>query len=166
MLKRKFSRAKIYISAFLMVFALLITFRSQVTPTIISGNSMYPTLKDGEYCLSQKYYDYLEIERGNIVVVKENENYYIVKRVIGLPGETIRCENGTIYINDLELNDYTDAYTEDFKSITLGENEYFIMGDNRQHSKDSRHIGAIKKDDIVSIHMFVLTSIEDFGLKR
>lgn len=133
-------------------------------PVIVSGHSMDTTLDNGMFGYSLIVKDTTEIKRGDIVIV-QTDDHYIIKRVIGLPGETIQCFNGDIYINDKKLEeDYTSSDTDDFDAITLGIDEYFVMGDNRSNSKDSRTIGPITKDEIVSKHIFVLNSIAKFGL--
>lgn len=119
-----------------------------VTPIFVQGDSMVPTLKGNELMILKKYdKDY---ERFDIVVVKKGvykDN--LIKRVIGLPGEKIEYSHGKLYIDDKEVKD-VHAYgdTDSFKSITLKDNEYFVMGDNREVSLDSRILGPVTKDDI------------------
>lgn len=149
---------------FAVLFALIICSRMFLKPVIVSGHSMDTTLDNGMFGYSLIVKDTTEIKRGDIVIV-QTDNHYIIKRVIGLPGETIQCFNGDIYINDKKLEeDYTSSDTDDFDVITLKTDEYFVMGDNRSNSKDSRTIGPITKDEIVSKHIFVLNSITKFGL--
>lgn len=149
---------------FVVLFALIICSRMFLKPVIVSGHSMDTTLDNGMFGYSLIVKDTTEIKRGDIVIV-QTDDHYIIKRVIGLPGETIQCFNGDIYINDEKLEeDYTSSDTDDFDVITLGTDEYFVMGDNRSNSKDSRTIGPIAKDEIVSKHIFVLNSITKFGL--
>ena len=81
-------------------------------------------------------------------VLEVNKISYI-KRVIGLPGETISCENNTIYVNSRKIDDkFGSGVTSDFKKITLGKDEYFVLGDNRENSLDSRYYGPFKKKEI------------------
>ena len=89
------------------------------------------------------------IDRFDIVVVKTDNNR-IIKRVIGLPGESVMYEDGKLYINGKYVEDsYSLSETKDFENIVLKEDEYFVLGDNREVSKDSRMIGPVKKEQIL-----------------
>lgn len=115
----------------------------------ISGNSMYPTLKDKQVVKVSKI---KEINRFDIVIVKKHDNYLIVKRVIGLPNEKVEYKDNHLYINDKPVTeDFIDLYstkTENFV-YTLKDNEYFLLGDNREYSTDSREYGAFEKEKIL-----------------
>lgn len=115
----------------------------------ISGNSMYPTLKDKQVVRVSKI---KEINRFDIVIAKKHDNYLIVKRVMGLPNEKIEYKNNHLYINDEPITeDFIDLYTvktEDFTYV-LEEDEYFLLGDNREYSTDSREYGAFEKEKIL-----------------
>ena len=132
-----------------------------VTPIIVSGDSMNPTLKDGEVMILNKRG---KIERFSIVVVDiEREN--IIKRVIALPGEVISCEDGVIYLNDrvLEGDKYGSGTTPDFKRIQLADDEYFVLGDNRMNSLDSQELGPFKVEKIKGTTNFALFPFKSFG---
>ena len=117
-----------------------------VTPVMVSGTSMSPTLKGREIMILNKLDK--KITRYEIVVLDTNHED-IIKRVIGLPGETISCENNTIYVNSRKIDDkFGSGVTSDFKKITLGKDEYFVLGDNRENSLDSRYYGPFKKKEI------------------
>lgn len=115
----------------------------------ISGNSMYPTLKDKQVVKVSKI---KEINRFDIVIAKKTDNYLIVKRVIGLPDEKVEYKDNHLYINEKPITeDFIDLYstkTEDFV-YTLKGNEYFLLGDNREYSTDSREHGPFKKEEII-----------------
>ena len=131
-----------------------------VTPIKVNGSSMYNTLEGNEIMLLWKLN---EINRYDIVVAKTQSDT-LIKRVYAFPNETIECKNGKIYINDEEINDpYAFGETEDFKKVTLKDNEYFLMGDNRFVSLDSRKIGPITKDKIEGTTNFVLFPFSKFG---
>ena len=174
-------------------------------PVRVDGKSMYPTLKDGEFGFTNVGGVLLNgVERGDIVVVTMKENgqkTHWVKRVIGLPGETVSCVNDVIYINGKVLDetqyidpDYRQSFVDeyhyfnkvtnsnsddnkrnynpdvdsniiDFKEVTLGDDEYFVMGDNRPYSKDSRYVGPVKKSQLFAKKMLVLLPISDIGVK-
>lgn len=138
----------IYIAVIGLVIALIVT--QIVLPVSVSGSSMYPTLNEGEklivYKLDKAY------DRGDIVVFKPIDDYtkYYIKRVIALPGETIEIKNGITYVDGLVLReDYIqDKGDFNMEKYRLKEDEYFVMGDNRNNSRDSRYFGPIKKDTI------------------
>lgn len=125
-----------------------------VTPVIVSGDSMVPTLKNKELLLLNKInYRLNDIKRYDIVVIKI-DNKEIIKRVIGLPGETIEYRNNTLYINGHEEKNKYNYETDDFnlKSICnceqIPEDKYLVLGDNRSVSADSRIIGLIDRKEI------------------
>lgn len=122
-----------------------------VTPAVVSGTSMEDNLKDHDLVLINKLiYKIDDIKRFDIVVVKNSEdNDKIIKRVIGMPNETIEYKENILYINAIPIQtDIVFKDTEDFK-IATKENEYFVMGDNRPVSKDSRMLGTFSKEDII-----------------
>lgn len=149
---------------YLIIILVVVTFRTFiVTPIMVSGESMVPTLEGGELMLLKKYdTDY---ERFDIVVVNKNvEGDNLIKRVIGLPGETIRYKNNHLYINGEIIEDiYAYGDTNNFQEITLGEGEYFLMGDNREISLDSRALGVIKSKEIEGTVGIVLFPFNKFG---
>ncbi len=133
------------------------------TPVRVDGSSMYPNLKNGEVLILNKL-DH-KYRRFDIVVVNVDDTK-IIKRIIGLPGESIAYRDCKLYINDEEVEDYIDScITDDFSLEGLynyafiPEGYYFVMGDNRRNSSDSRdyRIGLISKDQIegtTSIRLF------------
>lgn len=115
---------------------------------IIHGNSMEPTLKNKDMVLIKKYN--LNLKYNDIIVVKKN-NKVIIKRLVGFPGDTLKIEN-YLYVNGKKNDDF---YTENKGTVTneiiLNTDEYFVIGDNRQNSIDSRfeEIGTITKNEII-----------------
>lgn len=133
-----------------------------VTPGLVNGSSMEPTLHNNELVLINKIGLNKGIDRYDIVVVKY-ENSTIIKRVIGLPYETVEYINDTLYIDGEIVNTKVDfEYTKDFK-LTAGKNEYIVLGDNRNISKDSRIIGSVKESDIIGKVDLVLFPFSKFG---
>lgn len=131
------------------------------TPIIVSGPSMQPTLDGGELMILNKRD--INYERFDIVVI-HTEFEEIIKRIIAMPGESISCENGIVYVNGRRQDEsYSQGRTFSFDKIVLNEDEYFVMGDNREDSKDSRHLGPIKKENIKGSTKLVLFPFGKFG---
>ncbi len=136
-----------------------------VTPVKVNGTSMVNTLQDGDTMILNKIGIRVKnIERFNIVVIS-TENSYLIKRIIGLPGERISYKDGKLYINGKILDDpYNDNKTKDFDEVVIDDNSYFVMGDNREDSIDSRIIGTINKKDILGTTKLVIFPFKDFGI--
>ena len=149
---------------YLIIVLIVMTIRTFIfTPIIVDGESMAPTLDGGELMILKKYDT--SYERFDIVVVNKSvEGDNLIKRVIALPGEVIRYKGNRLYINDEIIEDiYAYGETENFQEIKLGEDEYFLMGDNREVSKDSRTLGIIKKREIEGTVGIVLYPFKKFG---
>ncbi len=143
-----------------------------VTPVRVNGSSMYPTLHEKDIMLLNKVsYRFNDIKRFDIVVV-DVEGTYLIKRVIGLPGEHIVYKNNTLYVNGKKTKEVVkNLETKDFDSKTLGdekiqEGNYFVLGDNRNNSMDSREIGMISEKQILGKTSFVLFPFDRFGTKK
>lgn len=140
-----------------------------VTPVIVNGESMEPTLIENEILLLRKYDK--NYKRFDIVVI-EYEKDKIVKRVIGLPGDHISFKNNNLYVNGKKMkenfkhNEVSDFDIEDLGEKVVPKDSYFVVGDNRPVSKDSRIIGFIKKDQIKGKTGFVLFPFNRFGNKK
>lgn len=137
-----------------------------IQPHQIRGVSMVPTFQDKDYILTDKIsYRFTKPERGDVVVFlapKDHELDYI-KRIIALPGEKLKIQNGSVFIynsknpNGIKLNEayisepFTSPgdFAKDGDLITVGDNEYFVIGDNRPRSSDSRFWGIVRRDEIV-----------------
>jgi len=150
-------------------------------PHQVKGTSMDPNFHNEEFLLTDKLsYRFNEPKRGEVVIFKapstepcaEDECEYI-KRIIGLPGENVKVAGGSIYINNEKLAEpYLDAnlktnsgsYFTEGKTILIPEGYYFVSGDNRLHSRDSREFGPIKKEAIVGKALLVYWPINDIGL--
>lgn len=175
-----------YYSLVGLLITLSILFNVFIQRVQVSGHSMDPTLKTNEKLFAIKH---IPIDRFDIVVAKEktdDENIFIIKRVIGLPGDTVEYKKDQLYVNGKKINEpYLDSFKEKLKDgslidyftkinsnyanfdfntdyltvdssgndsfkVTLKSNEYFLLGDDRPISKDSRAVGPIKKSDIIS----------------
>lgn len=128
---------------------------------VISGESMLPTYENGNVVFVEKISN--NFNRFDIItVIPEKLNHIIVKRVIGIPGDTIQIIDGFVYINNKQIDDIITDKIKDAgmasTPITLNENEYFILGDNRNNSYDSRFedVGIITSDDVFGKVLFQL----------
>ncbi len=160
---------KEFIPYVIIVIVILLIKQFLVTTVLVSGSSMNDTLYHHDMLLLNRIvYQFHEIERFDIVVV-QMENEKIIKRVIGLPGETIAYRDNTLYVNGKKVKDpYGKGYTADFSLDMLElekipEGYYFVMGDNRNNSLDSRRIGVINEKDILGKSQFVLFPLTRFG---
>ena len=128
--------------------------------TAVAGVSMEPTLMEGQVVIVNKIEYYLKSPKRNDVIVNKQSNrehsYYEIKRVIGLPGETVKIKNGIIYINDEVLKEKIKTETIENaglaeEGIKLDDNEYFVLGDNRNDSEDSRFasVGNVLRNEIL-----------------
>lgn len=155
----------VVIAVAVMVFYLISKFLAM--PISVHGTSMEDTIKENSVGLSF-YYDLDNIERFDIVVVDINQDKLLFKRVIGLPNETIEYKNNKLFVDGKEVKEEfldTSTYTGDY-SISLEDNEYFCLGDNREVSNDSRYYGTFKKGDIVSSHVFLIYPFNRIGFYK
>ena len=139
-----------------------------VTPARVDGKSMEPTLYNNNLVLLNKLnYRLNDIKRFDIVVLKYNDEK-LIKRIVGLPGDYVEYKDNNLYVNgEIVSENFTHEKTSDFKLETIGclkipGDKYFVVGDNRSNSVDSRMIGLIDKKDILgntSIRMFPFNKI-------
>ena len=138
-----------------------------ITPIKVNGTSMVETLQHGDTMILNKIsMKFRSIKRFEIVVIKTSDSY-LIKRVIGLPGESIEYKDGKLYINDKEYKDpYYKDNTLDFEKVEIPKGYYFVMGDNRGDSIDSRIIGPVKKEDILGTTKLIIFPISDIGIAK
>ena len=151
---------------------LVVTFVGQRTQ--VSGESMETTLSDGDHLIVDKIsYRFNDPQRYDIIVFpyRLEKNTYYIKRIIGLPGETVQIVNGYVYITGVQLDEhYGNEVMEEAglaaEPITLGADEYFVLGDNRNNSQDSRaaNVGVIHRDEILGRAWVRIWPISDFGV--
>lgn len=154
-----------------LMLALLLSFGVQlvIQQRLVEGSSMEPTLHTGQRLLINRLstLGVGEPQRGDIVVFhswSDDKDY--IKRVIGLPGDEVAIHDGNVFVNDLLLDEpYLDQQTTDTKSpVTLSPDEYYVMGDNRGNSADSRYYGPLAKEKIVGTAIVSLWPLQTFGL--
>ena len=135
------------------------------TPIRVSGPSMLPTLKNGDIMVLNKV---AKVDRFDIVVIKSKRySETLIKRVIALPGETLEVKNGILYINGKKIKDkYGYGTTSDVGKMKIPEGEYFVMGDNRSVSADSRLFGTFTKKEIKGTTKLTLFPFKRLGIKK
>lgn len=143
-------------------------------PFVVEGRSMEPTFHNADYLVVNKFeYRFGEPQRGDVIVFRapEDPSQNYIKRVIALPGETVKLSNGSVSVNGQLI---TESYvappsSEDSDSLSfsleqkLGAGEYFVLGDNRDHSSDSRRWGPLPKANIIGKVDIVVFPLADFG---
>lgn len=156
-------------SVFLVIYIFL--FR----PFQVSGESMDPTFKNKEYILTNLIaLRFEDPKQGDVIVFKSptDKNKDFIKRVMGVPGDTVRIDNGHVFVNGQLVNEskylsnsvYTTggAFLQDGEEITVPDGMYFVMGDNRPYSSDSREWGFLKKSEIIGKSFFVYWPVTEF----
>lgn len=145
-------------------------------PFIVSGTSMVPTFHDSEYLIVDEIsYRVEDPKRGDVIVFRfpHNPSVFYIKRVIGLPGETVEIEKGVVTIKNEENPDgikidepYVSAIVDDGRdmTVTLKETEYFVLGDNRPASSDSRSWGPLDEKYIIGRTLVRVLPIKEFGI--
>ena len=162
----------VYIAIIIGLTWLIITFVGQRTR--VSGHSMEATLHDGDNLIVDKLsYHFREPKRFEIIVFpyRHKENTYYIKRIIGLPEETVQVKDGYVYINGEKLDEnYGLEVMEDAgiaaEPIELGEDEYFVLGDNRNHSSDSRDpsVGILHRDELIGRAWVRIWPLDSIGV--
>lgn len=134
---------------FLMIGLFVVFFKVLFFPIRVTGDSMIPSYHDGQIKLVYRYaYKKHKPVRGDVVAIKtkKNQKYCYLKRIIGVPGEIISIQSGTIYIGGVALNEKYVKYQNDWnmdQSIRLKKNQYFVIGDNRQMAIEDHALGKI-----------------------
>lgn len=173
-LKREIISTVLYLLAVVALTFLFVQFVGQRTH--VNGASMNDTLEDGDNLIVDKIsYRFTDPERFDIIVFpyQYQEKTYYIKRIIGMPGETVQVKDGMIYIDGEILEETYGKEVMQYAGvaadpITLGEDEYFVLGDNRNNSSDSRDpsVGNIKEDQIIGKAFIRIWPFNKFGILR
>lgn len=158
----------------LAIFVIVYLFLFQ--PHQVRGNSMYPNFHDNEYLLTDKIsYRFSQPKRGDVIIFKapRNEEYEYIKRIIGLPGEKIRISRGKVYIDNQVVDESylpSEYFTQGGSSLPenqtlfIENDKYFVLGDNRSHSSDSRDWGSVPRENIIGKAWFKYWPPENIGI--
>ena len=172
---REILSTSLYFLVVLLAVYMVVTYVGQ--RTMVIGTSMEPMLNDGDNLIVDKLsYRFDDPQRYDIIVFpfRYAEKTYYIKRIIGLPGETIFIdEEGTIFINGEPIKEQYGKETivdpgRAYEPITLGDDEYFVMGDNRNNSEDGRYasIGNVKKEHIVGKPWLIISPFDRVGFLK
>lgn len=142
-----------------------------IQPYIVEGQSMEQSFQNNDYLITEKIsFRFREPQRGEVIIFHppDNPSVNYIKRIVGLPEDKIEVKDGSVYVNDkkiyetyLKSNEETLSPKDNDYVYMLKEDEYFVFGDNRNHSRDSREIGAIPEENIVSRVWFRLLPINN-----
>lgn len=158
------------VSIFLFVYLLVLQ------PHKIQGSSMEPNFHDGEYLLTDKLsYRLGEPNRGDVIVFRAPPSFTneFIKRILGLPGDKIMVKDGDVYVNGKlveesyipeEFITRQGQFVQNGEEVEVPDNQYFVLGDNREHSQDSRSIGFIDKKYITGRAWVVYWPVKDMGV--
>lgn len=146
-----------------------------MTPHEVVGNSMHPTYKNGEYLMANKItYRFSDPQRGDVVIFQYSETQDFIKRVIAVPGDKVMIKDGAIYINEEKLDESNyladsvitngGSYIHEGQTVTVPDGQYFVSGDNRPNSSDSREFGPISKEKIKGKAWIVYFPFSEFRL--
>ncbi|MCX6810601.1 MAG: signal peptidase I [Candidatus Berkelbacteria bacterium] len=176
-----FDLAKTFVVVMLIAFAIRYFV---IQPFVVDGDSMMPTFVNNEYLIAEKIsYDFTQPSRGDIVIFRypKNPSIIYIKRIIGLPGETVTIKDGKVYIADsldatplqvtesyidssIKTNLFDATAPDQQLKLTLKDNEFFALGDNRDHSSDSREWGILPRANIIGRVWLTVTPIDHFKL--
>jgi signal peptidase I len=148
-------------------------------PFEVTGDSMFPNFKDKEYVLTNLIVlRFLEPKKGDVIVFKAPPapDKDFIKRVIGVPGDTIMLKNGHVFLNREQLNEekylnpdiktYGGSFLQEGQSVTVPEGNFFVLGDNRPYSSDSREWGFVPRGNVIGESFFSYWPISEMGIIR
>jgi len=178
-LKQAFSYVLEIVKVFLIALAIVVPVRYfLIQPFYVKGASMEPNFYDHEYLIIDEIsYRLGDVKRGDVIVFKypRNPKQFYIKRVVGLPGETVTIKEDGVYIKTTDGEEFKydeTAYLDDtvrtqaynYSEVTLEDGQYFVMGDNRPASYDSRHFGPVSQDFIIGKAMLRVLPVDRFKL--
>lgn len=155
----------------------VVVYRFLFQPHQVKGNSMYDNFHDGEYLLTDKItYRFRQPQRDEVIVFKapQNEDYDYIKRIVALPGDRVEISQGRVLVNNQAVNEaafldsrittHAGLWAKEGQTLTVPAGEYFVMGDNRSNSSDSREWGPVPQSNIVGRAWLRYWPINQIGL--
>ena len=166
-----------FLQGIVVVLALLVmVYLFIMSPQEINGASMEPNFHNGEFILTNKVlYKFRQPKRGDVVIFKSPRNKEIdyIKRIIGLPGDTVELKDNAFYVNDQKVEEpylepgvtiFGGSYLQEGQAISVPSGTYFVSGDNRPHSYDSREFGPIALEDFIGVAILRYWPFSQMGL--
>ena len=150
---RESSKAYTRLIFFILIAALILIYivKAYYHPVIVTGESMEPTYHNGQMLRTDSLITHNTVRRGSVICFR-NDGGDLIKRVIGIPGDTVSFKDGYAYVNSVKLDDGFDRMNSCPGTVTyLREDEYYVLGDNRNNSTDSRYFGPIRYDSITAV---------------
>ena len=176
-LKRVVAAVFDFLQGIVVILAMLVmVYLFIMSPQEINGSSMEPDFHNSEYILTNKVmYKFREPKRGDVIIFKSwsNKDVDYIKRIIGLPGDTVELQNNALYVNNQKLNEpylapdviiFGGSFLKEGEPIVVPPDMYFVCGDNRPHSSDSREFGPVAKDDIIGEAVLRYWPFSQFGI--
>lgn len=144
-------------------------------PFQVNGQSMFPNYHNGEYILTNLFILHFEsLQRGDVIVFKAppNQEKDFIKRIIGLPGDSVKIQDGSVYINSAQLDEsgylpqnartFGGTFLPEGQEVVVPENNFFVLGDNRNFSSDSREWGFVSRDKVIGKSYIVYWPLNQF----
>ncbi|MBN1966480.1 MAG: signal peptidase I, partial [Anaerolineae bacterium] len=156
-----------FASTILMAVVLYAVINLLIPRYIVEGSSMQPSFYDGDRIVASNIpYLFDSPQRGDVIILdRPAQPEDLIKRIIGLPGETVTINNGRVYVNDVPLDEpYINAPPDYHNRWVLGPDEYFVLGDNRNRSNDSHAFGPVSREEILARVLVVYWPPQDWGL--
>ena len=142
---------RVVVIFFIVAFISLVTIYFLFHPSVVIGPSMEPTYHDGQIVATDVHFEKEDITYDTVIIYRAPDKRKLIKRVVGMPGDNVEVRTDGVYVNGTLRKDDFGAIEETSSPVLLKEDEYFVLGDNRNNSMDSRYYGPVKFKDITNI---------------
>jgi len=158
-----------FLKIFILAIAIFFLLQTTIQTSVVVGISMEPSVHQGQRLIVNKVvYRFYQPERGDVIVLHppNNQGEDHIKRIIAIPGDTVEVKMGEVYVNGLQLDEpyIKDSPKYTFHQIKMPENEYFVLGDNRNNSSDSHNVGTLPRQNIVGKAWLSIWPPDEWGL--